>query len=88
MTNIAVPSIRTWTEWKSVGDVHRCYFCHPELYPPMPRGCTMCSCCGVLIVTGVTDDPMNEAMELCPTCEDWIKKEDEKEVRSDGRDDS
>lgn len=58
-----------WNEDRSlvVGE-HGCYFCTPELYPPMLREHTLCARCGRLIKIS-TRDPMNEGGRVCMFCD-------------------
>lgn len=66
---LAIPGIDAWHLAPHTGGEHRCYFCQPDTFPPMPQGCTLCSRCGVFIYTG-TDDPMNEGMSVCTRCDE------------------
>lgn len=64
-----------WNEPRSVvvGE-HGCYFCAPELYPPMLRDHTLCACCGTLIQIPMRD-PMNEGMHVCESCDVLLRSE-------------
>lgn len=68
----SIPEITYWSRDLPLNgggrSVHACYFCKPDLYDPMPKGCTLCGRCGVFIWTG-SDDAMNEACMVCETCE-------------------
>lgn len=48
-----------------------CWFCHPEQYPTMPIGHTLCARCGVFMVGDVCD-PANEAMIICYGCQEEL----------------
>jgi hypothetical protein len=70
MTFDPVTTASIWHENRSlfVG-MHGCYFCWPEIYPPMPEGQTLCVRCGSLIRTWRSEmDPMNENGEVCMAC--------------------
>lgn len=58
-----------WNEDRSlvVGE-HGCYFCGPELYPPMVPDHTLCARCAVLMYIPMRD-PLNESMFVCGECE-------------------
>lgn len=66
-----------WNEPRSliVGE-HGCYFCTPELYPPMKPRTTLCACCGDLIDID-RFDPMNEWMSICDPCDKRFETSDE-----------
>lgn len=74
----AIPEITAWSTDRDVHNggvnVHKCYFCAPTLYPPMPKLCTICAKCGVFMWTG-EDDPRNTAMAVCEACEAEIDAE-------------
>lgn len=64
-----IPEIDTYRRKARDADgEHRCYFCQPATFPPMPKHCTLCCRCGVFMYTGI-DDPTNEGMECCWPCQ-------------------
>lgn len=67
----AIPEITTWRMEMSP---HKCIHCTPDLYPPVPKNCATCACCGVFMWTG-KDDPKNEAMLVCERCEDELDRD-------------
>lgn len=52
-----------------------CYFCKPENFPPMLTNCSLCCCCGNVIVMPDDTDPMNEAMLACVECEERFEED-------------
>lgn len=54
---------------------HMCRLCAPEYYATLAPGYVTCARCGVVILTGKEDDPMNEAMDVCESCAGEIEKE-------------
>jgi hypothetical protein len=48
---------------------HSCFFCHPERYPEMPEGKTLCARCGDMIDRVEGNTLRNDAMDLCARCE-------------------
>lgn len=54
---------------------HFCHLCCPEAFVTLAPGYTTCARCGVVILTGDEDDPMNEAMDVCETCANEINEE-------------
>lgn len=69
-----------WAEWNKhcpmCGREHCCYFCsRPGCYEMMPKFQTLCIRCGHLIRTPESDDPMNNAMVVCPGCEEDMARE-------------
>ncbi len=59
--------------WANITDTglrgHRCYFCHPLDYPPMPSFHTLCVGCGQLIFTAPVNDRLNDSLFVCGSCE-------------------
>lgn len=62
-------------EGNRLSDLHHCRLCKPEYYVTLAPGYVTCARCGVVILTGKEDDPMNEAMDVCESCADEIEKE-------------
>lgn len=49
--------------------IHKCWFCSPDSYKPMPEGKTLCARCGDL-----TDGNKN-ALDICAQCEQDLEGE-------------
>lgn len=56
-------------------DEHYCYWCRPEFFARLAPGYTLCSKCGIVILTGIEDDPYNEEMNVCEKCADELNAE-------------
>lgn len=54
---------------------HMCRLCAPECYATLVPGYVTCARCGVVILTGRDDDPMNEALDVCEGCAAEILEE-------------
>lgn len=66
--------------WETKGRGHDpergCYFCRPQNFPPMLAHCSLCCCCGNVIVMPDDTDPMNDAMRVCRECQERFDREE------------
>lgn len=58
-----------------ITDLHYCYWCKPEFFARLAPGYTLCSKCGIVILTGIEEDPYNEEMNVCEKCADELNAE-------------
>jgi len=61
-----------WGSTRNVPGGHQCWFCKPDVYPPMPEWHTLCARCGDLIfVPGV--DHLVDRMLVCAACDRLVE---------------
>lgn len=72
---LELTAVRTWDERRADDGTHQCRWCNPDLYPPLPAGCTTCDMCGTLLYDGRLHETDTDPGILCRRCTRLILEE-------------